>query len=211
MQQPTIPYVPVRGRPSKKQVAAIDRSILDAATRLFLEAGSFDAVSMETVAFVASVSKPTLYARYQNKEELLRAVVRDRIAFWKSGSAVEDVSDATDSSSRLRVFARTIALSLASPEVRALQRVIYSVGDRFPAISKTLLDDGFLHGIETFAAEIGSIPGKNYRDPKAVAAIITSALIGWQSSRWHEELTTRDLFAFADKTVTLLIGGEDSW
>ena len=54
--------------------AARSESILAAATRTFL-AGGFGAVSMDTIAREAGVSKATVYAHFAGKEELFGAMV----------------------------------------------------------------------------------------------------------------------------------------
>jgi AcrR family transcriptional regulator len=57
-----------------KQKANRHSRILEAATRLFRENG-FDAVKMEAIADVAEVSIGTIYNYYQNKGDLLVAIV----------------------------------------------------------------------------------------------------------------------------------------
>ncbi|WP_417281143.1 TetR/AcrR family transcriptional regulator [Celeribacter sp.] len=74
--------------------------ILDASIGLFMEKG-LRGTSMEAVAKAAAVAKPTLYARFKNKDELFAAVVLCVIAqleevvaaeLDKDGSVVDRVS-----------------------------------------------------------------------------------------------------------------------
>lgn len=55
------------------------QELLDAALALFVERG-FAATRMEEIAARAGVSKGTLYLYYPSKEELLKAVIRDRLS-----------------------------------------------------------------------------------------------------------------------------------
>lgn len=55
------------------------QELLDAALQLFVERG-FAATRMEEVAALAGVSKGTLYLYYASKEDLLKAVIRERLS-----------------------------------------------------------------------------------------------------------------------------------
>ncbi|MDT8872852.1 TetR/AcrR family transcriptional regulator [Komagataeibacter rhaeticus] len=81
---------------------ALDRTVLDSATRAFLADG-YAATSMERIARMVGCSKATVYRRHHSKEDLFRAVVRERcrhlfdamheaslsppIRFWRCGSS----------------------------------------------------------------------------------------------------------------------------
>src|SRR5579862_5125839 len=71
---------PPKGRPTADRVCEINRAILEAATKCFLDFG-YEGASMDAIAAAARISKVTLYARYQ-KESLFQAVVQDRLATW---------------------------------------------------------------------------------------------------------------------------------
>src|SRR5262249_17397284 len=62
------------GRPPRDLAGEGDQRILDAARRVFLERGLAGA-SMDEIAAVARAGKPTIYARYPDKEALFTAVV----------------------------------------------------------------------------------------------------------------------------------------
>lgn len=66
------------GRPTREEAEARDARLLDVATRLFMERG-FDGTSIDAVAEAAGISKPTVYARYDDKRDLFAAVLRKRI------------------------------------------------------------------------------------------------------------------------------------
>jgi AcrR family transcriptional regulator len=64
-------------RQRRKQ--ARPQELLDAALELFVERG-FAATKMEDVATLAGVSKGTPYLYYSSKEDLLKAVIRERLS-----------------------------------------------------------------------------------------------------------------------------------
>lgn len=63
------------GRLSAEQAAELPERLLDAATELFSQDG-YGKTTMERIAKAAGASTKTLYARYENKTEVLRDVVR---------------------------------------------------------------------------------------------------------------------------------------
>ena len=62
------------GRPPRKLAGEVDARILDAARRLFLERG-LAGTSVDEIARLARAGKPTIYARFPDKETLFTAVV----------------------------------------------------------------------------------------------------------------------------------------
>jgi AcrR family transcriptional regulator len=62
------------GRPPRRLAGEVDARILDAARRLFLERG-LEGTSVDEIASLARAGKPTIYARFPNKETLFTAVV----------------------------------------------------------------------------------------------------------------------------------------
>jgi len=65
--------------PGRPRSAAADDAILGAA-RSLLEAGGYEAVTMEAVAARAGVGKTTVYRRYANRAELVADAVMDLLA-----------------------------------------------------------------------------------------------------------------------------------
>src|SRR6516164_275198 len=55
------------------------RQIMDGARQVFLSAG-FDGASMNDIARAAGVSKGTLYAYFDSKDDLFRAIIRGECA-----------------------------------------------------------------------------------------------------------------------------------
>ncbi len=79
---PLVPHTRQRRKEARPQ------ELLDAALQLFVERG-FAAARMEEVAALAGVSKGTLYLYYPSKEELLKAVIRERLSNEIEAGALE--------------------------------------------------------------------------------------------------------------------------
>jgi TetR/AcrR family transcriptional repressor of mexJK operon len=109
-------------------------SILAAAKRSFLAAG-FGAVSMDTIAREAGVSKATVYAHFAGKEELFGAVIgRECERYFARFSAGE--LDPRDVHASLTVLGRRFLELLLSPDAIALYRIILAEVTRFPGLGE---------------------------------------------------------------------------
>lgn len=207
-------FVPRRGRPSAKQVAAIDHTILMTARRLFLEEG-YETTPMEGIAAAAGVSKGTLYARYPSKEAMFEAVVKESVERWSAESASEDHLLTEDLSERLCHHARSIARSQLNPEIRAFQRLLQAHGDRFPSLAKAMYDHGYLFVVSLITTDIVAAAKRDdvpVKDADGVARHMVSAIIGWflQESA-DRTLTLAEIEAFGTRAVDILIAGRSAW
>ena len=109
-------------------------SILAAAKRAFLAAG-FEAVSMDTIAREAGVSKATVYAHFGSKEELFGAVIeRECEQYFDRFSAGE--LDPRDVRASLMILGRRFLELILSPEAIALHRIILGEVTRFPMLGE---------------------------------------------------------------------------
>jgi AcrR family transcriptional regulator len=110
-----------RGRPDKQE------AILEAATRLFLREGNLQAGVAE-IAAAAGVAKPTIYAHFGSKENLLLTVLRN--AFDRVGAAnfaaLDALPDRPDNlEEALLEFARKLVRNLYhDPDTLRLRRVL---------------------------------------------------------------------------------------
>ena len=131
-------------RPQRGAMEPVDRiealpnskaeSILAAAKRTFLAAG-FGAVSMDTIAREAGVSKATVYAHFAGKEELFGAVIgRECERYFARFSAGE--LDPRDVRASLTVLGRRFLELLLSPDSIALYRIILGEVTRFPSLGE---------------------------------------------------------------------------
>jgi AcrR family transcriptional regulator len=109
-------------------------SVLAAAKRAFLTAG-FGAVSMDTIAREAGVSKATVYSHFGSKEELFGAVIeRECERYFDRFSAGE--LDACDVRASLTILGRRFLELILSPDAIALHRIILGEVTRFPTLGE---------------------------------------------------------------------------
>ena len=107
-------------------------SILAAAKRTFLESG-FGAVSMDTIAREAGVSKATVYAHFGGKEELFGAVIGRECESYLASFSVSEL-DPRDVRASLTVLGRRYLELVLSPDGIALHRIILAEVTRFPML-----------------------------------------------------------------------------
>jgi TetR/AcrR family transcriptional regulator, mexJK operon transcriptional repressor len=122
------------GRLSAEEAAGLVDRLLDAASHLFATNG-FGDTSMEAIAREARASTKTLYSRYANKNELLRAVtdrMADRILSARSEIATDP--GGVEPRAFLIQFARQLATMFNSAEMIGMVRVAISEAHRMPEV-----------------------------------------------------------------------------
>lgn len=121
-----------QGRPDARGSLALDRHILDIATRLFVEQG-YAATSIEQIAAAAGSGKQTIYRRYASKEELFKAVISEQGGRLIAGAAAAGMNHA-DPLIALREACRTWLDLVAQPDVVGIYRILVAEAYRFPAL-----------------------------------------------------------------------------
>ena len=109
-------------------------SILAGAKRAFLAAG-FGAVSMDTIAREAGVSKATVYAHFAGKEELFGAVIERECERYFARFSPDEL-DPCDVPASLAILGRRFLELLLSPDGIALYRIILAEVTRFPRLGE---------------------------------------------------------------------------
>lgn len=126
------------------------RQILDGAREVFLRDG-FDGASMNDIARAAGVSKGTLYAYFESKEQLFVALIRhdkrqqaERACLWgeRGGETPAET---------LRRIGRTVLDTMTRPEHVALVRTVMAAAPKFPAVGRAFYDSGPKYGTARFA------------------------------------------------------------
>jgi TetR/AcrR family transcriptional repressor of mexJK operon len=130
----------VRDPETGEELPAKAAQVMEAGSRLFTEHG-FGAVSMDQVAKVAGVSKATVYAHFQSKEQLFVAIVRAACLSYAQ-NVMPEVRDAPDMRAALTRIGRSIAGFLTSPRTMAIYRVIVAEGPRFPELARRYYETG---------------------------------------------------------------------
>jgi AcrR family transcriptional regulator len=123
------------GRPPRELAGQVEERILDAAGRIFLERG-FQGASVDEIAEAASAGKPTIYARFPNKQALFSAVIERLVrrntsldAFACAGGSVE---------ARLDALAALILTRVLTLETIGLIRVAVAEARRFPDLATSV-------------------------------------------------------------------------
>ena len=137
------------GRPRRTETTS---AILDAALELWMERG-YHSVSIDAVAARAGVSKPTIYRRWPNRQQLLVAVsqrfvppgeVADLGSFRDEVAAfLRERADLYGNAGIRRILASAVA---ASSEDEDFHRAIQPFLDRFPAGMRTIIQRGIARG-----------------------------------------------------------------
>ena len=108
------------------------RRILRAAVQVFAEQG-FGGATMDQIAQVAGLSKPTLYQYFSGKEALFVAMMKG------SGDAMLmtfENDTGADLVAQLYTFATRYAQTVMQPEMLSIARLIIGEAQRFPEVGK---------------------------------------------------------------------------
>jgi TetR/AcrR family transcriptional regulator, mexJK operon transcriptional repressor len=154
-------------------------SILAAAKRTFLESG-FGAVSMDTIAREAGVSKATVYAHFAGKEELFGAVIGRECERYLASFSVSEL-DPRDVRASLTVLGRRFLELLLSPDAIALHRLIIGEVSRFPALGEVFWHAGPERNhfqIEAFLEAAAAAGSLDIADPRLAAEQFTGLVRG---------------------------------
>jgi TetR/AcrR family transcriptional repressor of mexJK operon len=138
---------PELGRSARKR-----KLIVDAATEAFLKHG-YDGTSMDDVASLAAVSKPTVYKHFADKQRLFFEIVlatTDQMTELVRLTA-DAFSDSRDLEQSLRAFARQFIRALMQPGVLRLRRLVVANAERFPEMGRAWYERGFERALATLA------------------------------------------------------------
>ncbi|HEX7853428.1 MAG TPA: TetR/AcrR family transcriptional regulator [Sphingobium sp.] len=207
-------FVPKRGRPTAAQKAAISRTILEAATHIFLAEG-FEGASMDAIAARASVPKSTLYKRFADKRALLRAVIEDRVSAWSAVASRKNWMLTEDLAQRLKHYGAWVLLWASSPDVRAFSNLAlsaWSSADEVDRRQDVIGFDGMVELIARDMATFGPGVGIRPRDPRKVAVALMALLSGSLNMRSSvEPMGEAEAEDIAGTAVDLLMHGSAAW
>lgn len=149
MDQPAA-TIPTRRGPGRPVDTTKDTRILQAARELLFDRG-LHAVSMDAVAIRAGVSKTTLYARFANREMLIRAVASDQ-----AGRFARTLSDTVENVDGLRTVLLSFAVDLIAfmshPDRLQLMRAMISQPDSGREMAQRVFRSGPLQTREHLAS-----------------------------------------------------------
>jgi AcrR family transcriptional regulator len=188
------------GRPPRELAGEVDARILDAAHRVFLERGLAGA-SLEEIAALARAGKPTIYARFPNKEALFTAVVMHNVdaaiarfeGHLPTGATIEE---------RLKSVGVTVLRWALVGNTVGLMRLAIAEARRFPDLASSvhrmaheraaeavarLLREAAPTDLPAFAPERLATTTRFFLN-LAVLPLILRALFGEQLEALHAEI-----------------------
>jgi AcrR family transcriptional regulator len=124
------------GRPPRERVGEVDERILDAARRVFSERG-LDGASIDEIAAVARAGKPTIYARFHNKEALYSAVVMRNVVSV-AGAFEHHIPAGATIDERLTKLAKAFLQRALTGNTVDLMRGGISEARRFPDLATSV-------------------------------------------------------------------------
>jgi AcrR family transcriptional regulator len=130
------------------------RQIMDGARAVFL-AGGFDGASMNDIARSAGVSKGTLYAYFNSKDDLFEAIIRGEFA--QAAERLSNFKREGDVREMLTDFGVRLIQRMSKPETLALARVVVAAVEKFPNIGRAFYEAGPLYGATRLANELRAL------------------------------------------------------
>ncbi|MBL0939295.1 MAG: helix-turn-helix transcriptional regulator [Gemmatimonadaceae bacterium] len=150
------------------------REVLDAARRVFLDAG-FRGASLNAVSEEAGVTKGCLYHYFDSKEELLLALLRDRAQEADAlGDAVQDAQSRDD------VLAKAVHLLWERYEREGeldMTGMVLTELPHAPAVAQTFFDEVIVKKREALRQAFET-QGPGTVDPELAAMLIPSMIMG---------------------------------
>jgi AcrR family transcriptional regulator len=142
--------------------SATTRAILDAAQRLFLDAG-FDGVNLEQVGRAAGVSRQTVYNQFGSKEAVFREVVTRhwdvvRVETASAFAAMETV--ATSPTECLRNFARALLRFVEETDQVSFTRLVIAESRQRPWIADEFYRCGKEPVLKGFATALAAMTAR---------------------------------------------------
>lgn len=125
--------------------AAKRAAMLDAAQVCFLE-GGYANTSVDEVAARAGVSKATIYAHFNSKDDLFGAIICRRCDDQAEGMASLTLPDSDDVHTLLTQIGQRLLGLFLSPEVMGIYRTVIAESPRHPELAKAFYEAGPIRG-----------------------------------------------------------------
>ena len=158
------------------------RVIVDAATALFLRHG-YLGTSMDQIAALAAVSKPTVYRFFPDKEQLFTEIVLgtlDRAGdpFRARLSAVTQTDHLAED---LRQLARSYLATVTQPAVLQLRRLVIGASHQLPGLGRAYYDSAPEQTMRALAGCFDQLAGRGLlrlADARTAAAHFAFLVLG---------------------------------
>ena len=125
------------GRPPKELAGEVDKRILDAARKVFVERG-FEGASIDEIAAAARAGKPTIYARFADKRALFTAVMTRDALTGLTQFKIEVPTEGTVEERLVRLATATVYWTLGTERLE-LMRLAVAEARRFPDLASMLI------------------------------------------------------------------------
>ncbi len=174
--------------------------ILAAAERIFFARG-FDRTSVDELRQEAGVSKGTIYAHFEGKEALFRAVceaIHDRL--FKS--VIESYPTDRADTAWLVGFGMTFARLMTSEPAILAGRTVIAIADRMPELSQAFFESGFQRGTVILARSLHHRTDISREDAPLVARLLLDLFLsGIHRQRLLGLMTEQEAYARVPDTV----------
>ena len=134
------------------------QAILDAARRVFMAEG-YAGASMEAIADAAPVSKPTLYAHFDNKQTLFAAVIFAQCEVLLSRMS-QAGTVALDPVAGLKAIARAFVDVVYAPDSLGLYRLLIGEQHHFPALGEQVYRSSAEPAVAQVSAYLTELAGR---------------------------------------------------
>jgi TetR/AcrR family transcriptional repressor of mexJK operon len=150
------------------------KAILEAATTLFLRNG-YLGTTMDEIAALAHVSKPTVYRAFSDKERLFSEIVTSEVAQAADPvyADVLELESTGEIEADLRGFAKRLLGRVMQPRILRLRRLVIGEAERFPELGRTFYEQGPARTVAALAAVFERLAGRGalkIDDPLLAAA-----------------------------------------
>ncbi len=155
------------------------RAILGGALEVFTTHG-YAAASMDRIAAVAGVSKPTVYSYFQDKEGLFVALIRQLTQ--KADQTLETLQSGDISQMPPEIGLRKLAMTVteeftSNQTIPTLLRLMIGESGRFPKLAQTFVREVQKPLLERLQLYFAAQPQLNLSDPEITARIFTGSIM----------------------------------
>ncbi|MGB1563359.1 MAG: TetR/AcrR family transcriptional regulator [Sinimarinibacterium flocculans] len=203
-----------RGRPKQDRVADLEKGLLAVALQEFIVHG-YGGASLSRIVKSAGVSKTTLYSRFDSKEALFRAIMRDEIQRLDAATALQPAGQRPGLEEGLKSYANHMMRLNLQGELLAVNRLIASEAHRFPEVAAAAAERAALgiKRISTFIRECAIADGLPCKDPEAAAEAFIFMLRGWHAHAMllNGKVSTANRQRWIERAVHALIASRSEW
>jgi len=188
------------GKPRSRRKEARPGEILDAALTVFAERG-FAATRLDAVAAAAGIGKGTIYLYFSSKEDLFRAVVRQRLLPNLEEIERALAADTGSAADQLRLIVGRIA-RLTDSKLAVLPKLVLAESGNFPALARFYVEEVVNRGMKMLTGVIRrGIERGEFRpvEPLAVLPLVGGPLM--MLALWQHALAPYAPFQFDPEVV----------